>query len=405
MLAAVGARRPVLSAYWLAWLATLTFFVGFYALLVPLPRYLLAIGLADWQIGLVLGAFGIASLVGRPLAGIATDRFGSRPVLLSGAASLAVGALGVPATTNLPLLLALRLLQAAGYVAFTTAGTALVVTLVAPEVRARRLAVFGAAANVAISLTPAAIGLLLTAAPVSAGLLASAACATLGGLVALALPALRPTARTTGYAGIAMAPPVKRGWLRSSAPRHVWRPMLATGLLGAGFAAFFQFAPILAERRDVSSGALYTIYGASIIATRLFGGRLLDGSNVWRIVALSGMVMAVGYGLVAATEAAWVVLFAPVLVAASGGLFHPALLAHHAALLPDTPGRASAAFYVAFDLGIGLGSWLFGLMLQLAGLPGLYWTACLLALAVLPLTVTDFARNREWPVVSDPAAR
>src|SRR5579864_4570734 len=113
-LAVVAAPRRALSPYWLAWFATLTFFGGFYALLVPLPRYLLAIGLPDWQIGLVLGTFGIASLLGRPLAGIATDRFGSRPVLLSGAASLAVGALGVPATTNLPLLLALRLLQAAG---------------------------------------------------------------------------------------------------------------------------------------------------------------------------------------------------------------------------------------------------------------------------------------------------
>jgi predicted MFS family arabinose efflux permease len=384
--AAFGAHRRVLSDYWLAWFATLTFFVGFYALLVPLPRYLLAIGLADWQIGFVLGAFGIASLIGRPLAGLATDHFGSRPVLLAGAASLAVGALGVPATTNLTVLLPLRLLQAAGYVAFTTAGTALVVTLVPSEVRARRLAVFGAAANVAISLTPAAIGALLTLAPISAGLFASAACATFGGIVALALPNAGP--RDDRARGMGADPPFKRGWVGGSAPRVVWLPMLATGLLGAGFAAFFQFAPILAERRDVSSGVLYTIYGASIIATRLFGGRLLDGSNVWRIVALSAIVMAVGHGLVAATETAWVVFVAPVLVAASGGLFHPALLAHHAALLPGTPGRASAAFYVAFDLGIGLGSWLFGLMLQVAGLPGLYWTACALALAVLPLTAT-----------------
>jgi hypothetical protein len=50
-----------------------------------------AVGLPDWQVGFILGAFGIASLVCRPLA-----------------------------------LFALRLLQAAGYAAFTTAATALV---------------------------------------------------------------------------------------------------------------------------------------------------------------------------------------------------------------------------------------------------------------------------------------
>ena len=42
-------------AYWTAWVATVVFFAGFYTLLVPLPRYLEAVGLPDWQIGLILG--------------------------------------------------------------------------------------------------------------------------------------------------------------------------------------------------------------------------------------------------------------------------------------------------------------------------------------------------------------
>src|SRR5213596_579824 len=103
--------------YWTAWVATVTFFAGFYSLLVPLPRYLAAVGLPDWQIGFVLGAFGVASLVGRPLAGVASDRYGPRRVMLVGAASLAVGAFGVPTTTNVVALFGLRVLQAIGYVA------------------------------------------------------------------------------------------------------------------------------------------------------------------------------------------------------------------------------------------------------------------------------------------------
>jgi predicted MFS family arabinose efflux permease len=364
----------LLPAYWLAWLATVTFFGGFYALLVPLPRYLADIGLPDWQIGLVLGAFGIASLIGRPVAGIATDRAGARPIMLVSAASLALGAAATPQTTNLALLMALRLLQAAGYVGFTTAGTALVVSLVPPEARARRLAVFGAAANVAISLTPAATTALLAFAPPSAGLLSAAALACAGGALASALPSIRPGAAGTG----------KTPW---ALPRRVWLPMLATGLLGAGFAAFFQFAPILAERRGISSGVLYAIYGAAIIATRVFGNRILDQLSVARIVALSAVLMALGHIIVVVSRGQGLLVLAPALVAVSGGLFHPTLIAHHAALLPDTPGRASAAFYVAFDLGIGLGSWLFGIMLQLAGLPGLYATAAVLALSVLPLSL------------------
>jgi len=430
-------------AYWLAWLATVVFFGGFYALLVPLPRYLVAIGLPDWQVGLVLGTFGVASLVGRPVAGLASDRLGARPIMLAGAGSLAFGALAVSVTSNVGLLVGLRIFQALGYVAFTTAGTALVVQLTHPAERARRLAIFGAAANIAIALVPAAVAVLLSVAPLEAGLLASAGLAGLGGLLALRLPprpATAPVARPdlpaaqpslpearpdppearpdppmarpgppVALAAPALAVRLDRGGRvgrDAMIPRRLWRPMVATGLLGGGFAAFFQFAPILAERCAVPAGLLYTTYGAAIIATRLLGGRLLDRWPVGRVVVLGAVLMALGHALIAATSVGLgdsatgglglsgggagglglgLLLVAAALVAISGGLFHPALIAHHAALLPGAAGRASAAFYVAFDLGIGLGSWLLGVALQVAGLPGLYWTAAALAVAVVPL--------------------
>jgi predicted MFS family arabinose efflux permease len=268
-------------------------------------------------------------------------------------------------------------------VAFTTAGTAFVVALVAPHERARRLAIFGVAANVAIAFTPAAVAALLQVAPVEAGLVAAAVLAGLAGVLALPLPMLPR--------------PVEDAETRAPAwaiPRRLWLPMLAAGLLGAGFAAFFIYAPILAERRDVSVGVLYGIYGAAIIATRLVGGRVLDRFEVGRVVILAAVLMALGEALIAASDGLAPLLGAAALIAVSGGLFHPALIAHHAALWPSAPGRASAAFYVAFDLGIGVGSWVFGVALQLGGLPGLYWTAAVLALFVLPIGSKLCRRDR-----------
>jgi predicted MFS family arabinose efflux permease len=96
-------------------------------------------------------------------------------------------------------------------------------------------------------------------------------------------------------------------------------------------------------------------------------------------------MMAVGLALLAASADGVTPLPAALLIAAGGGLFHPALIAHHAALLPEAPGRATASFYLAFDLGIGAGSWLLGFALQLDGLGGLYWCACALVLVTLPL--------------------
>lgn len=360
-------------AYWTAWVATLTFFAGFYTLLVPLPRYLAAVGLPDWQVGFVLGAFGVASLIGRPLAGMATDRWGARAVMLASAAALVLGAAGMPTTTDLAVLFGLRLFQAIGYVGFTTAGTALVVRLAPPPARGRQLAIFGAAANLAITLSPAAASLLLASFPLALGFILAAGLALGAGLLAAVIPS-------------APAHPGTPDAIDWTFPRQLWPSMLMAGLLGAGFAAFFQFAPILAERRGtVAAGTLYAVYGASIIAVRLAGGRAIDRLGLAAVLGVAIALVAAGLALAAVGVAAGSLMLAAVLIAAGSGLYHPALLAHHAALLPSAPGRASAAFYVGFDLGIGVGSWLFGLALQHIGVAGLYGLAATLALAAAPL--------------------
>src|SRR5204863_9322503 len=111
------------------------------------------------------------------------------------------------------------------------------------------------------------------------------------------------------------------------------------------------------------AGLLSGIYGVAIIATRLTAGRLLDQLRVSHVVLAAAALMAIGLGAIAWTTELLPTAIAVALVAASGGLFHPVLLAHHATLLPEAPGKASAAFYVAFDLGIGAGRWIFGIVL------------------------------------------
>jgi predicted MFS family arabinose efflux permease len=367
-------------AYGTVWFATLLFFAGFYALLTPLPRHLAAVGMPDWQIGLVLGAFGVASLLGRPFAGLAADQLGPRAVMLAGAAALLIGALGVLVAADLVSLFLLRLLQAFGYVAFSTAGTSLVVTLTAPEQRGQRLAVFGAAANVAITLTPAGVSLLLSYAPLATGFALAAALALLAGGLALRLPVRTAEARA--------ASPLELGF-----PRTLWASMAAAALFGVGFTAFFQFVPILAVRRGtIDAGWLYTIYGIGLIAIRFGGGQLVDALGIAPLLTVASLLMAGGLALFSIAASAAPLIFATLLIAASG-LFHPALIAHHALLLPAEPGRASAAFYTGFDLGIGLGSWLLGTLLGLGGPFTLYSAAALAAAAVL-LVVPAVAQQR-----------
>jgi predicted MFS family arabinose efflux permease len=262
-----------------------------------------------------------------------------------------------------------------------------VVSLVSSERRASRLATFGAAANIAISLAPALVVVVLGSAPLEVGLLLTAAFATAAGVLAARLPTSHEPSHDPSdeRAGFGVWDRRWNGVATLVPPRRVWLPMCITALLGAGFAAFFPFAPILADRREVFAGWLYTAYGLAIIATRLFGGRLLDRFDVGRVVLPSAALMVLAYALLATSDMVPLLVLGVGGIAVSSGLFHPALLAHHARLLPDTPGRASAAFYSAFDLGIGLGSWLFGFVLQFGGVADLYWAAAAVAAGALPL--------------------
>ena len=293
-----------MSRYWTVWSATLLFFGAFYALLVPIPLYLEAVGLPDWQIGFVLGAFGVASLFGRPLAGAVNDSLGSRPIILFGTAALAAGAALMSFTTSPLLLFGLRVLQAAGYVTFTTAATALVAELAPAARRGAALALFGAAANVAITLTPATVSTGLefltqqfgcptspcptwctTSADALDGGASSSMCPLWGRGIGhsafilsagLSLLAGMLVWRVILRENVAVGGSFRLSHL-SAWPQSLRGPMLTTALFGVSFGALFSFLPLLAERRELASvGAAYGVYGVSIIATRVITGRLLD---------------------------------------------------------------------------------------------------------------------------------
>ncbi len=312
-------------SYWTTWSATLLFFAGFYTLIVPMPLYLAQIGLPDWQIGVIMGAFGIASLVGRPLAGSLTDSLGFRPVILFGTLSLALGAVGVGFVTSPPLLFTLRILQAAGYVAFTTAATSLISDLAPSTRRGAALAIFGAAANVAITLVPAAVSAALTLLTLSGAFLLCAVMALLGGvLVWFAIPAREGERK----------PFIARSLIKIPAVLRI--PMLTTWLFGVGFGVFYQFLPLLAERRGLEPvGLAYTVYGLSIIGTRLLTGRLLDRPDRRQVLPPAALLMALGLFAFAFADTLWLLLAAAALTAAAGGVFHPTLIAIHVDSIPE----------------------------------------------------------------------
>lgn len=360
-------------AFRLTFAATLLFFVAFYALLVPLPRFLGQIGLEDWQIGLVLGAFGVAALIGRPWAGLAADWLGRRGVMAAGVAAFIVGVVGIFFTASVLALMALRTLQALGYVAVTTAATARITDLTPPERRGATIARFGIAANLAMVTTPALIDLSLSQLGLVGAMGVAIFFAVISGALALVVKD-HSQPKSEHY--------VQRLWVL---PRPILRPWLAAVMMGVGFGVWLQYLPLLTGRRSVEpTGALYALYGVAIILTRLATGPWQDSGKDRTLLTGGFIAMFMGLGLFAFTAQFPPYLLATMLIAVSGGILHPLLMAQHVTYMPnEMRGRAVSTFYLGFDLGNGLGVWVLGFALQAWGFTALFALAALSALAGL----------------------
>ena len=359
--------------YWTIWSATLIFFAAFYTLLIPFPLYLADVGLPDWQIAVVMGAFGIASLFVRPLAGVYSDTWGRRKVMLIGTISLVAGAVAVSLTTNPALLFGLRILQATGYVAFTTAATALISDLAPPERRGSAMALFGTAANVSMTTAPALVNSILDKIQLNGAFMLSGALAIISLIMALQVRQEQGP-ENSNFRWIDLL----------NVAKTLRIPLAAAALFGIAFGAFFQFLPLLTERRGLGpAGLVFTIYGASLILTRLVtaSGRLLDKYNHGWILLIAFLLLSIGLSGFAFVNAQLQLLPIAFIFAVGAGTLHPLLIAIHVGSVSAYErGRASAVFYFGFDLGIGMGAWIYSPIFQGFGMTGLFLLAAIVAL-------------------------
>lgn len=370
--------------FWVVWISTFLFFSAFYSLIIPLPIYLKSIGINDLQIGLILGALGITSLIVRPITGVLTDKYGRKKIIIIGIVIFIIGVIATTVTSSALLLFIARSFQAIGYVAYTTAATTLIGDFTKDDNSGTSMAIYGAAANVAMTFIPLLINYLLKFVSFKTSFYYSILLAFLGGVVILFIPETlkRNSSKLFNY-----------NQLRSL--KSLVYPIFTAITFGIGFGAFFQFIPLLTDDKGFgSTGSIFLVFGITIIITRVLFKTIISRINRKRIILSSMVVISIGLLLFAIAKVLILALIASTFISISCGLLHPLLLKIHLEQISsENKGLASAAFYFGFDIGIGMGAWILSPILFHLGISGLYIAGAILSIIGLIPAYQIFKTN------------
>jgi MFS family permease len=354
--------------------ATFCHFASLYYLLPTLPLYVQNHGGSTYEVGLIVGAFALASLLTRPLVGRWMDRRGRRAFLVAGATIYVIASLGYLAIHSILGLLLWRVVHALGLATFSTAAASLAGDHAPPRRRGTVMGAFGLAQAAALTVGPT-IGQALLASLGYVGLFVSAAGTALAAVVfALALPS---DASPPPRAVAARLPRSHRALPDISAfPATV---QFAASIAYGTIVSFIALAAL--ERGLGLVGVFFALLAVSSMSVRLVAGRVYDAWGVAPILAPALVVLAGGLALLAMAASGAPFLLAAVLIGLGIGGTQTTLLAYVVdGSRSDDRSRNVATFLACWELGVAGGAILMGHVADAFGFHVMFMSAALLPL-------------------------
>ena len=212
--------------------------LGFSLILPLLPQYAKQFNASPFVLGLLTASNALAQIIGVPIVGRLSDRFGRRPLILLGTAAGAVSFLILGFARSLPVLFAARIL--AGLLGGSVAlAQAYITDVTEEERRTRNLGVIGAAFGIGFMFGPAIGGFLSrwgVAVPAFAA--AGLALASFAWVLAALPESLTPDRRAA--LAVDPQPPVTAAALLRALRRPVVGPLLIARLVHSLSFGIFQ---------------------------------------------------------------------------------------------------------------------------------------------------------------------
>lgn len=351
-----------------------------------LPVYVLSIGGSIAEAGFVGGAASLTALFLRPLAGWLTDVWRRRPVVLIGSSCYGLASVVYALSGSVGSVLLGRVVQGFGISYYTTASNSYVVDIAPNKRRGEAIGLFAAANSLGLLVGPA-VGFSIISLQSFHQLFNFATCLILVAcIVSLFTKEKRrpPDIRQPSWTW-------RTGILAIDALPIAWTALC----LAIAWGSVTTFLAIFASSRGIENPGLYfSVEAIALLISRAFSGRLADQHGRAFAIIPGVIAMSLAVALLPLAHEYPEFMVSAMFMGLGFGMAQPASMA----LLVDQVSLgqraiAVATYFIGYDGGIFLGSFLSGAVSQVWGF-GVMWpfAAVCALLSLLPILKVPYPR-------------
>ena len=359
------------SNYMKVWIANFMIFFSFMLLTPLLPSYLSETFGADKQtIGIVLSGYTLTALFIRALSGYMVDSFPRRIVLMISYFFFALLFAGYLVAGTLLLFAIVRTLHGAPFGATTVSNSTVAIDVLHPSRRAEGIGYYGLSNNIATAISPT-VALLVFEAYNNYDLLFWLAFATaLIGLISTSLVKVNDREIVKNKQPLSL----DRFILLKG-----WRQGLAMICYAFSYGILATYIAIYGKDElgiTGGTGLFFMLLALGLALSRIVGGRKLRQGKITQNAALGTAVSLVGYLIFAAVHNHWGYYGAALIIGLGNGHMFPAFQTMFINLAENSQrGTANSTLLVSWDIGIGLGILVGGIVAEHISYHATFWTA------------------------------
>jgi len=355
-------------------------FFAFYLLTPLLPLYLSETFHATKDtIGIVLSGYTLVALLMRPISGFVADSFPRRQVLLVCLFFYFLFFGGYLLAGSLVWFALLRTLHGGPFGASTVANSTMAIDVLAPSRRNEGIGLYGLSNNLASAIAPT-IGIALYQYCHDFDLLfwLAFAIAGLGFVNTLGIHPPQGEQQVAGRHGLS--------WRRFFLVRG-WFIALNICFFGFCWGVLSNYLAIYSKERlgiTSGSGTYFMLLSAGLIISRLTGNRTLRQGRMLHNALLGILLSTAGYLLFVVSPNLWGYYLSSVLIGFGNGHLWPAFQNMIIAVArPYQRGTANSTLLTSWDLGLGLGILMGGVIAEHLGYDAAFWMTVIVHFAGL----------------------